>query len=173
MTIELREVFEAGVDAVIADNTLNRQGFVDAMQTVVTSGFSNAEGNAWVDAVAAFYNSLEQCNNPAYNSWRNQALLGLTKPAVMGVFDEFTRSISGLAEHVPLAQAIELQNLREQRDNIDAAIDRLDVLIGAEPGPPAVRQIVREQLRESKQRLRELKQNIRAAIQAATGDPDS
>ena len=40
------DAWSVAVDAVIADNTLNRQGFVDALQTVL-DGVSNAEGNAF------------------------------------------------------------------------------------------------------------------------------
>lgn len=172
MTIEVRDTFEAGLDAVIADNTLNRGGFVDAMQTVITSGFSNAEGNAWVDAVAALY-ATYGLGNGSYSNWRNNVLLGSTKDEVLALFDSINRAITGLPETVPLSSAIELFNLREERDNIDAAMTRLDDLIAAEPGPAAVRRIVREELREAKQRLRDRKQAVRAAIQAATGDPDS
>lgn len=172
MTIEARDLLIVGLDAVIADNTLNRQGFVDAMQTAITSGLRNQEGNDWVDAISVEYSTLELCSNPTYVSWRNQALLNPTRAAVIAMFDALNRTITGVPAFVPVGQAIDLFNLRENRDNIDTALDRFDVLIAAEPNG-AVGRLVKEQMRESKQRLRELKQNVRAAIQAITGDPDS
>ena len=168
----LRDGFEAGVDAVIADNTLNRAGFVDAVQLVITAGLSNQEGNDWVDALAVEYQRLDQINNATYNNLRGN-IIARGKDTSMAVFDAFERNISGLPESVPVISAATLTALREDRDNIDAAITRFDDLIAAEPGPPPVRRLVREQMRASKDNLRQRKQAVRDAIQAITGDPDS
>jgi hypothetical protein len=167
----IREGYEAGVDAVIADNTISRGEFVDAVQTVITAGLSNAEGNAWVDAVAVEYNRLGQHNNPTYNSHRG-FIISAGKTVAMALFAGLDRNISGLPESLPVVNAAQLTLLREERDSIDAAIDRMDVLIAAEPGG-TVGRLVKDELREGKQRLRQRKEAVRAAIQAITGDPDS
>ncbi len=166
-----RDGFEAGIDAVLADNTLNRQGFVDAVQTVITSSLSNQEGNDWVDAIATEYNRLDQINNPTYGNLRGD-IISRGKPLSLALWDAFDRNISGLVESVPVIQAAQLTTLREDRDNIDAAIDRFNVLIAAEPNGPVGR-LVKEEMRDSKQRLRIRKDEVRAAIAAITGDPDS
>jgi hypothetical protein len=167
----IRDGYEAGVDAVIADNTISRGEFVDAVQTVITSGLSNAEGNAWVDALAVEYNRLGQHNNPTYNSHRG-FIISSGKTLAMDLFDAFNRNITGLPESVPVVDAAQLTLLRDERDNVDAAIDRMDVLIANEPGG-TVGRLVKEELRIGKQRLKNRKQAIRDAIQAITGDPDS
>tara|TARA_R110002126_G_scaffold55928_6_gene149910 strand:+ start:11899 stop:12411 length:513 start_codon:yes stop_codon:yes gene_type:complete len=166
-----RDGFEAGVDAVIADNTLNRQGFVDAVQTVITSGLSNVEGNAWVDAMAIEYNRLDQINNPTYSNLRGD-IISRGKATSMDLFDAFSNNITGLPESVPVIQAAQLTFLRDERDNIDSAIARFDVLIAAEGGG-TVGRLVKDEMREAKQRLRVRKDAIRQAIGNITGDPDS
>lgn len=167
----LQEAFEAGVDAVIADPTINRGAFVDAMQTVITAGLSNAEGNAWVDAVATFYQGLGIIGNNNFNNLRNQ-IESSGKDASMALFVQLERGITGLDETEPVQTAGLLVDLREQRDNIDGARDRFQVLIDAEPAG-AVGKIVKEFMRNARQELRTRKEQVREAIRAITGDPDS
>ena len=163
------DAWQAGIDAVVADNTLNRQGFVDALQTVITIQFSNQEGNDWVDAVAAEFERTNIINNPSYNNLRGHIIDDPVKHRA--AFDALA-TVGRLPETVPAINALRLLELREDRDNIDAAIDRCNVLIAAEPGGPVGR-LVKEVLRKGKEDLRGYKQDVRQQIQQITGDPDS
>ena len=165
----ISDAWQAGIDAVVADNTINRQGFVDAIQTVITSGFSNAEGNAWVDAVAVELERTNVINNPTYNNMRGHII---DDPAKHRELFDAMATIGRLPETQPATQALDLIELREERDNIDAAIDRCNVLIAAEP-PGVVGRFVKDVLRRGKEDLRGHKQLVRERIQQITGDPDS
>lgn len=165
----INEAWQAGIDAVVADNTLNRSGFVDAVQTVIDRGLSNAEGNAWVDAVAAELERTNVINNPTYNNMRGHIIDDPVKHRAL--FDSLS-TIGQLPETAPVAQAAELIDLRAERDNIDAAIDRCNVLIAAEPNG-VVGRLVKDVLRQGKDNLRGLKEQVRQRIQQITGDPDS
>ena len=167
----VREGFEAGVDAVIADNTLNKGGFADAIRSVITSQLSNAEATAWIDDIAVEYEAMGTINNGTYNSFRGQ-IINDGKDKSMRLFDNVVNTLTGLPSGPPVVEAAALTTLRDERDNVDAAIDRMDVLIANEPSG-TVGRLVKEQLREGKQRLKDRKTAIRAAIQAITGDPDS
>lgn len=166
----IEEAYQAGIDAVVANNTLNRGGFVDALQTVITDNFSNAEGNAWVDALAAEFNRLGIINNPTYNNLRGNII---ADPVVhRALYDALAVSINALPETNPVLEAAELTRLRDDRDNADAAIDRCQALIDAEPAG-TVGRLVKEVLRDGKRLLREYKQQLRDQIQNLTGDPNS
>ena len=166
----IEEAYQAGIDAVVADNGLNRGGFVDALQTVITDNFSNAEGNAWVDALAAEFNRLGIINNPTYNNLRGNII---ADPVVhRALYDALAVTINALPETNPVLQAAELTRLRDDRDNADAAIDRCQALIDAEPAG-TVGRLVKEVLRDGKRLLREYKQQLRDQIQNLTGDPNS
>lgn len=168
----LSDAFAAGVDAVIADNTLNRGGFVDAMQTVLVSNFSNAEGNAFVDALAVLYNSLNQTNNPTYNNLRGD-IIDDGDVVAKAKYEALAVAINALPEAVPGNRAAQLVDLRDERDNIQAALDRVDVLIAAEPNGVVGRLVKREVLRKGKDNLRGLREAVRQSIKNITGDPDS
>ena len=163
------DAWQAGIDAVVADNTLNRAGFVDAIQTVLTSNFSNAEGVAWVDAVAVELDRLAIINNPTYNNLRGHVIAD----AVINraVYDSLS-TLGQLPEIQPAQESAELITLRDERDTVDDAIDRLDVLIANEPAGPT-RPLVRDVLRQGKETLRAHKQALRERIKQITGDPDS
>ena len=165
------DAWAAGVDAVIADNNLNRGGFVDAMQTVITAGFSNADGNAFVNAVAVEYERLGIINNDSYNSLRGE-IIAEGADTAKALFEALATTLNALPEVVPAINATNLMVLREDRDNINDAIDRLDALIAAEPNG-VVGRLVKETFRAGKIHLREYRQKVRDAIQSATGDPDS
>lgn len=164
------DAWQAGIDAVVADNTLNRGGFVDAMQTVITQGFSNAEGNAFVDAVAVVYEQSNIINNPTYNNLRGHIIDDPVKHRTS--YDSLAVAINSLPEFVPVNEAAQLMDLREERDNVDAAITRCDDLIAAEP-PGVVGRLVKEVLRGGKRELRGHKEQLRDQIRNLTGDPDS
>ncbi len=166
----IADVYQGGVDAVIADNTLNRAGFVDAMQLVVT-GISNAEGVAYVDALAVEYERLGIINNPTYNGLRGEIITEGAATALVQ-FESLGLVLNALPEALPIIDAVALFELRDTRDEIDAAIARCDVLIAAEPAG-TVGRLVKDVLREGKNLLRQHKAQVRDQIQNITGDPDS
>jgi len=166
----IRDAYEAGVDAVLLDNALNKGDFADAIRTVLVSNFTNAQAVAWIDSLAVEYNRLGQTNADTYAQWRNQ-IVALGSAVALELWDALQVNITGLAESVPAIESAVLIELRDERDNIDAAIDRFTVLIDAEPSG-TVGRLVKDEMLGSKERLRERKQRIRSAIQAITGDPD-
>ena len=166
----ISDAWQAGIDAVVADNTLNRGGFVDAIQTVITDGFSNSEGNAWVDAIATELERVGIINNPTYNNLRGTIIADPV--AHRALFDALQLSIGQLPESEPAIEALELTNLRDERDNADAAQDRLQELIDAEPAG-TIGRLVKGVLRDGKQLLAGHKRDLRDRIRNLTGDPDS
>jgi hypothetical protein len=165
------DAYQAGIDAVIADNTLNRGGFADALQTVLTARFTQAEATTWIDAIAAEYARLGVINNPTYNNLRGEII---TEGSVTSraMFEALAVTLNALDESVPAIQSAALLDLRDERDNINAAIDRCDALIAAEPGG-TVGRLVKDVLRIGKGELRQHKQQLRDQIQNITGDPDA
>ena len=170
MTTTTRDAFEAALDAIILDNGLNQNGFENAIQSVLTANFNNAEADAYVTAIVAEYFRLG-INTATYSNFRN-SLLNAGKVASLALWDALNPTISGLPEASPAEQSAFLISLRDERDNIDAAIDRFNVLIAAEPNG-TVGRLVKDEMRAAKVRLRERKQAVRDAIQAITGDPDN
>lgn len=167
---DLIEAWQAGVDAVVADNTLNRGGFTDALQTVITDGLGQAEGNTYVDAVATEFNRLGLINNPTYNNLRGNII---ADPVVhVELYTALATTLNALPEAAPFTQAAQLTGLRDERDNIDAAITRCDDLIAAEPGG-TVGRLVKDVLRDGKRELRQFKERIRDEIRNILGDPDA
>lgn len=166
----IQDAYQAGIDAVVADNGLNRGGFTDAIQTIITDGLSNAEGNAYVDAIAAEFNRLGIINNPTYNNLRSNII----NDSVLhrSLYDALAVSLNALPEAEAVLESAELTRMRDERDNVTAAIDRCDALIAAEPAG-TVGRLVKEVLREGKRELRQHKQRLRDAIQNITGDPDA
>jgi hypothetical protein len=167
--ITLSEAWQAGIDAVVADNSLNRGQFTDAMQTVITDGLSQGEGNDYVNAVAEEFERLGLINNPTYNNLRADIIDDPVKHRL--VYDALLGQLNALPEADPVLKAIELTNLRDERDNVDNAIDRLDALIAAEPGGTVGRLVI-ETMRNGKGALRTHKQALRDQIRNITGDPD-
>jgi hypothetical protein len=164
------DAWNAGIDAIIADPTLNRGGFVDAIQTVITIRFNNAAGNAWCDAVATLYQSLGLINNPTYGNLRNK--IANDGETVAKALFAALGTIASFPETQVAIDALRLIDLRTERDNVDAALARLDVLIAAEPNGVVGRQ-VKDVMREGKRNLRTYKQQIRDQIRVITGDPDN
>ena len=138
---------------------------------IISQGLSNAEGNAFVDAVAAEYANLGIINNPTYNNLRGE-IISEGADTAKALYNALGVTINALPEIDPVLEAAQLMTFREDRDNINDAIDRCDALIAAEP-PGTVGRLVKEVLRDGKQKLREYKEQVRAEIQKLTGDPDS
>lgn len=165
----INDAWQAGIDAVVADNTLNRAGFVDALQTVLVQRFTNAEGNDWCDAVAVEFNRVGLITNSTYNRLRNDMI---ADPVLHRTrFEALGGTIQSFDETLPALQSARLIDLRSDRDLINDAIDRVQAIIDAEPAGPT-RRLVREAIRPGKDLLRQHKQSIRDEIQNLIGDPD-
>jgi hypothetical protein len=168
----LNEAFRAGIDAVIADNSLSRGDFGDAMRTVLTANFSPSEATALVDAIAAEYNRLGLISNPTYNNLRGMIIGAASADQAEALFEALGAGIGLLPEVAPANLSAQLIDLRDERDNVDGAITRLDDLIAAEP-PGTVGRLVKETFRFGKDQLRQQKEQLRDAIRNITGDPDN
>ncbi len=167
------QAFRAGIDAIIADNTLNGGGFNDALRTVLTASFSNTEAGAWRDAIATEYNRIGLINNPTYNNLRGIIIAATDADEAEALFTALSVSINALPETVPAQESAQLIDLRGDRDNADAAITRLQDLIDVEPFAGGVGKLTKEIFRNGKDLLRGEKQRLRDEIQRITGDPDS
>lgn len=159
------EAFEAGVAAVIADNTLNKAGFRDAVKTVIDQRLSNAEATAWIDALIAEYNRLGQ-NGTSYANWRNK-LINDGAALSMELFDAFAVAINALPESTQPNLAVRIINLRAERDEINTSISTVQ---GFKPGQTKQ---VRDALDESVTRLQALREVVRDELRGLTGDPDT
>jgi hypothetical protein len=168
---DLTEAYTAGVDAVIADNGLNRGGFRDAIRTVLNARLSNSEVTAWIDALATAYESIGIINNATYNNLRGE-IISEGRDVAIRQFEALGALVGSLPESQPLIESALFINLREDRDQINNAIDRCDALIDAEPAG-TVGRLVKDVLRDGKRSLREYRQRVRDQIQNITGNPDS
>ena len=163
------DAWQAGIDAVVRDNATTRQQFADAIRTVLTSRFSDSAALEWIDAVAAEFARLNIINNGNFNRLRAHIIDGAK--AHRDLFDSLA-TIGQLPETQRAAQSAELIGLREERDNIDGAIARVDALIAAETNGVVGRLVV-EVLRQGRESLLVRKQQVREQIRQITGDPDS
>ena len=160
----ISDAWQAGIDAVVADNTLNRAGFVDALQTVITQRFSNAEGNAWCDAVATEFNRLGLINQPTYNRLRAHII---ADPVIhRSLFDALQATISTMPETLVAVTSLRIINLRADRDEVNTSISTLQ---GFKTGQT---QQVRDSLDAGIAALRQQRENIREALRGLIGDPD-
>ena len=165
------QAFRAGIDAVFLDNSLSASDFNIALQSVLTANFGNADAAAWRDAIAVELNRLELCSNPTYVSMRNQFILASTAQRAEDLFAALT-TINALPETEPALLSARLIDLREDRDEVNNALARCDVLIAAEPAG-TVGKLVKDVLRQGKDSLRGYREQLRTEIQNITGDPDS
>jgi hypothetical protein len=166
-----QEAWSAGIDAAVRDNTINKAGFADAIRQVLTQRFSDAQAKAWIDAVATEYHRLGLINNPTYSSLRG-AITKAGADSSLALFEALGLSISVMAETIPATQSAQLVDLREDRDQIDAALARCDELIAAEP-TGTVGRLIKDVLRQGKVNLRQHRMQVRSEIQVITGDPDA
>lgn len=162
----LSDAYEAGIDALLADNALTRGGFADAIRTVVNQAYSGAEAKAWIDQLSGEYQRVGQINQDTFGSFRAK-IIADGKALALLRFEALAVSVSSLTESATINTAIELINLRAERDEADGNID---ILVGLKPGQP--RQ-VREAIQLGIDQLRGYKQQVRQSIQVITGDPDN
>jgi hypothetical protein len=130
-----------------------------------------ADADAWVTELIDEYDRIELTNNPTWANFRNK-IISDGKLLAMEVFAAMEAAIDRLTTTSQVREDINLMDLREERDNIDAAIDEMNVLIAAQPND-AVGRLVKETLRIGKDLLRTRKEQVRNEIRAITGDPDS
>lgn len=162
----INDAYQAGIDAVLADNTLNRGGFADAIRTVVVQALSDAEAKAFIDALAVEYNRVGQINNPTYSNLRG-SIISDGAALALARFDALGLVVNQMIEATVVSVAVELIDLRAERDEADANIDILQALKTGQP-----RQ-VREAINIGIDQLRGHKQQVRDRIQAITGDSES
>ena len=167
------EAYRAGIDAVIADPTLSMNGFEDAVRTVLTAQFTSADADNWVTAIFTEFFRIGLLTTASYNRLRAQILSAADGDAAEALFFALGVSVNSLPETIIAANSAQLIDLRIDRDNADAAIDRLNVLILAEPFDGGVGKLTKEIMRNGKDLLRGEKQRLRDEIQRITGDPDS
>lgn len=160
------DAIEAGIDAVIADNTLNKGGFADAIRTVIDQSYTNTEATDWIDALALEYNRTGQINGTNYSSFRSK-IISDGKDLALVRYQALEHSISLLAETRNASEAIELIDLRAERDEVDANID---ILVALKAGQPKQ---VKDAIQLGVDQLRGYKREVREQIQNLTGDPDS
>lgn len=162
----ITEAFEAGVDAVIADNTLNKNGFRDAVKTVIVQRLSNAEATAWIDALIVEYERLGIINNPTYGNWRSE-LISEGAATAMALFDALAVSINSLPESAQPNIAVRVINLRAARDEINTSISTVQGFKAGET------QQVKEALDQGVIHLQALREAVREELRGITGDPDT
>ena len=109
------------VDAIIADNTLNKGGAADAIRIVAT-GSSGAEARAWIDAIAVEYGRLGIINEPGtYNKLRAEIIReGVTTAEEL--FTALATSINALDESVVINEDLRRVDLRDQRNEVTISI---------------------------------------------------
>lgn len=161
----LNDMYEAGVDAIIADNTLNRNGFEDALKAVVTT-LNNADADQWVTELIDEYFRLDGINNQTYNSFRSR-IISDGKTLTMELFKALETAVNTLATTPQVREDINLMNLRIERDEVDTSITTMQ---GFKPGQTAQ---VRDALNVGIDALRIQKERLRDEIRTITGDPDS
>jgi len=161
--ITTSDAFQAGIDAVLADNTLGRGGFVDAIQTVIAQRFNNVQGSSWVDAIAVEMNRVGSINNPTYGSMRNKIIDAPVECAAL--FTALT-SINALPETIPAQEAIKIIELRSDRDEVAASIGILNTFKVGQP--PQVFEAVNVGINQ----LRGFREQIRDQLRNLIGDPD-
>jgi uncharacterized coiled-coil DUF342 family protein len=117
-----------------------------------------------IDAVATEFNRVGVINNPTYGNLRSNIINDAV--AHKALFDSLS-TIGQLGEAKPAEAALELIELRAERDEINTSITTMQ---GFKTG--ATRQ-VKDALGQGIENLRGHKEQIRQRIQQITGDPDS
>ncbi len=166
----IADVHQGGVDAVIADNTINQNAFENAIEAVIP-GISGAEADAWVSALIIEWERVGVINNATFNSYRSE-IIANGAAVSREQFEAMSTAVFLLPSTTPIDEAAQLFDLRDTRDNIGDALDECDVLIAAQPAG-SVGRLVKDAIRIGKNWLRSERVRVRSEIQAITGDPDS
>lgn len=161
----LNDAYEAGVDAVIADNTISKNGFENAIQALVTT-LNNADADTWVTELVGDYERLDIINNPTWANFRSN-IISDGKPLAMDVFAGLEASITLLPTTPQVREDINLMDLRIERDEVNTSIVTMQ---GFKPGQTKQ---VKDALDIGVDALRLRKEQVRSEIRDITGDPDS
>jgi len=156
--------WQAGIDAVILDNTINRGDFADAIRTVLDQLFTNGEATTWIDAVAVELERVGVINNPTYNNLRAHVIEDPVQHRAL--FDSLV-TISALPESEPAIRSASVITLRSERDEVQVSIDRLTVLKTGESKQ------VRDAVNIGIENLRGYRESLREQIKQILGDPDA
>lgn len=172
----LTELYTAAVNAVITNAEINRAGVVDAMQIVLPQGLSNVEGNAFIDALATSYADLGIINAPTFGAWRRGVTSNGADNAI-NLFEALAIRIHAMPETEVVVRELTLYDLRGQRDNLNAALDKLNETIDAievdDSIPKIVRGLLGTALRQSRKTLHQMRVSLRDEIRNLSGDADS
>lgn len=155
------DAWAAGIDAVIADNTLNRGGFADAIRTVATLS-NNGETTDWIDAIAVAFEGIGIINNPTYSALRNE-IVNEGAVVARGQFDALSTLVNGLPETAPINLGLRKVDLRAERDEVDVSIT---TMVAFKVGQ--TRQ-VKDALQLGIDRLREYKQSVKDELKGING----
>jgi hypothetical protein len=158
------DAYQAGIDAVVADNTLNKAGFAGAIRTVVTDQYTDADAKEWTDAIVALYDHLAIISVETWAKLRTHIIKDPV--GARNLFDAMAMGIGELPETHKINRALRLLDLRAERDEVNISIDSMT---GFKPG--ATRQ-VKDALNLGIDQLRGHKESVRDQIRVITGDPD-
>lgn len=152
------DAWKAGIDAIIADNTLNRGGFADAIRTVATIS-SNAEVIDWIDEIAIGWETIGIINNPTYNSLRAE-IINEGATVAQAQFESLQTLVNALPSTLIINADLRKQDLRAERDQIDANIVTLVDLKDGE------NRQVKEAINLGINHLRQYKEQVRDELKA-------
>lgn len=155
------DAWQAGIDAVIADNSLNRGGFADAIRTVATLS-NNGETTDWIDAIATAWEGIGIINNPTYSSLRNE-IINEGALIARGQFDALQTLVNGLPASGPINIGLRKILLRDERDQVDTNITTLQGFKAGQNNQ------VRDAISIGIDRLREYKQAVKDELQGLNG----
>ena len=146
------DAWQAGIDAVIADNTTSKGDFADAVRTVATIN-SNAEVTVWIDEIAMAWNGVGIINNPTYSSLRNE-IINEGAVVARAQFEALLTLVNSLPSSLPINADMLKLELREERDQVDGNIVTLQGLKAGQ------NKQVRDAINLGIDQLREYKQGV-------------
>jgi hypothetical protein len=133
----LIEFIEAFVDFIVANGTASKSEAVDFLQTQ-TNGVNNAEGNAFMDAMAAYTESLGWNAQPTYNNMRNMIVNDgdvKSKAFFNAVLQNMIES-AGFQDPVvqEVLRALRIFDLQRQRTRL---VEQIQFIVSARDALPA------------------------------------
>jgi len=147
------DAWQAGIDAAIADNSISKGDFADAIRTVAVLS-SNAEVTTWIDEIAIGWEGVGIINNPTFSSLRNE-IVNEGALVARAQFEALLTLVNALPSTLPINADLEKVELRAERDQVDGNIVTLqDLKVGQN------RQ-VKEAINLGINNLREYKESIR------------
>jgi len=134
----LLEFIEGLIDLIVGDPTTTRAQAIDYLQTQ-TNGVNNAEGGAWIDAMAVYVESLGWANQPTYNNVRNMIVSDgdVKSKAFFGVIVQPMINSPGFADPAvaDVTRAIRVFDLQRKRTRLTEQIQFVVTARDALPNP--------------------------------------